>query len=49
MKAIVKVDGTSLGIFYQMTSEESQAEMNFRIINIITKRYGFCNINIEWI
>jgi hypothetical protein len=49
MKALVKVEGESVGMFYQMTPEESKAEMNFRIINVITKRYGFVHITIEWI
>ena len=49
MKALVKVEGESVGMFYQMTPEESKAEMNFRIINVITKRYGFVKIQIEWI
>ena len=49
MKALVKVEGESVGMFYQMTPNESKVEMNFRIINIITKRYGFVNITIEWI
>lgn len=49
MKALVKVNGESVGMFYQMTPEESQAELHFRILNIITKRYGFCNITIQWI
>jgi len=49
MKALVKVEGQEVAMFYQMTPEESKQEMNFRIINIITKRYGFVNITIEWI
>jgi len=48
-KALVKVKGKSVCMFYQETPEETQAEVNFRIINIITKRYGFVHITIEWI
>ena len=48
MKALVKVNGVSVCMFYQMTPEESKQEIHFRILNVITKRYGFCNITIEW-
>jgi hypothetical protein len=49
MKAQVKVNGKSVGMFYQITSEETQPQMHQRILNTIIYRYGMCNIDIQWI
>ena len=48
MKALVKVDGVSIGMFYQINKEETQAEMHQRILNIIIYRYGISNMEIKW-
>jgi hypothetical protein len=48
MKALVKVNGESVGMFYQMTNNETQAEMHGRILNVIVYRYGMCSIDIQW-
>ena len=48
MKALVKVNGKSIGMFYNMTETETNAEMHQRILNIILYRYGICSIDIEW-
>ncbi len=48
MKALVKVNGKSVGMFYNMTETETNAEMHQRILNIILYRYGICSIDIEW-
>jgi hypothetical protein len=40
MKALVKVNGFLVGIFYNMTETETKAEMQQRILNVIIKRYG---------
>lgn len=49
MKAEVKVNNKSVGMFYNMTNEETKEQMHQRILNIITYRYGACNLSIEWI
>lgn len=48
MKALVKVDGVSIGMFYQIGKEETQAQMHQRILNIIMLRYGMCSMDIQW-
>ena len=48
MKALVKVNGVSVGMFYNMTNEETRAEMHQRILNVITYRYGACDLEINW-
>ena len=48
MKALVKVDGVSVGMFYQIGKDETQTEMHERILKIIVWRYGMCNMFIEW-
>ena len=49
MKALVTVNGKSVGMFYNMTKEETQAEMHARILSIINYRYGGAvAINILW-
>jgi hypothetical protein len=48
MKALVKVNGESVGMFYQMANNETQAEMHSRILNVIVYRYGMCSIDIQW-
>jgi hypothetical protein len=48
MKALVKVNGESVGMFYQMTNNETQAQMHSRILNVIVYRYGICGIDIQW-
>jgi hypothetical protein len=48
MKALVKVNGTSVGMFYQMGNEETQAQMHERILKVILYRYGICSMDIEW-
>jgi len=49
MKALVKVNGKSVGMFYSMTENETQAEMHQRILNVITYRYGVCDLTIQWV
>ena len=49
MKAIVKVDNKTVGMFYNVTETETQSEMHQRILDVITYRYGACNLNIEWV
>ncbi len=49
MKAIVKVNQISVGTFYNISKEETQAQMHQRILDVITYRYGVCNLSIEWI
>jgi hypothetical protein len=48
MKALVKVNGEEVGMFYQMTNNETQAEMHARILNVIVYRYGMCSMDIQW-
>ena len=48
MKALVKVNGESVGMFYQMSNTETQAEMHTRILTVIVYRYGICGIDIQW-
>jgi hypothetical protein len=48
MKALVKVNGESVGMFYQMSDTETQAQMHARILNVITYRYGMCSMDIQW-
>ena len=48
MKALVKVNGQSVGMFYQMSNTETQAEMHSRILTVIVYRYGICGIDIQW-
>jgi hypothetical protein len=48
MKAIVKVNGKSVGMFYNMTNQENKTEMHQRILDIITHRYGACDLEILW-
>jgi len=48
MKALVKVDGQSVGFFYNMTKEETQAEMHKRILDVITYRFGSVSTEIIW-
>ncbi len=48
MKALVKVNGKSVGMFYNINETETNAEMHQRILNIILYRYGICSIDIEW-
>jgi len=48
MKALVKVNGEEVGMFYQMSNNETQAEMHSRILNVIVYRYGMCGIDIQW-
>jgi hypothetical protein len=49
MKALVTVNGKSVGMFYNMSETETQAEMHLRILKVITYRYGMCDLNIEWV
>jgi hypothetical protein len=49
MKALVKVNGKSVGMYYNITPEETNAEMHQRILNVIIYRYGICSIDIQWI
>jgi hypothetical protein len=49
LKASVLVEGKSIGFFYQISPYETKAEMNFRIVNIVTRQYGFCNISITYL
>jgi len=49
MKALVKVNGKSVGMFYNMTEKENQAEMHLRILNVITSKYGMCDLIIDWV
>jgi len=49
MKALVKVNGKSVGTFYQTMPSETQAELHQRILDVITYRYGACILDIEWI
>lgn len=49
MKALVKVNNQSVGFFYNMTKEETQAEMHQRILDVISYRYGSVNLEIIWI
>jgi hypothetical protein len=49
MKALVTINGKSIGMFYNMTKEETQAEMHVRILSVINYRYGnTVAINILW-
>jgi len=48
MKALVKVNGVSVGMFYNLTSDETRAQMHQRIMNIIIYRYGASNLDIKW-
>ncbi len=48
MKALVKVNGKSVGFFYNILKEETQAEMYARILKIIEYRYGNAQISIKW-
>jgi hypothetical protein len=48
MKALVKVNGKSVGMFYNMNNTETRGEMHQRILDVITYRYGSCNLTIEW-
>jgi hypothetical protein len=48
MKAIVKVNGKSIGMFYNFENE-TRTEMHQRIMDIITYRFGVCeSIIINW-
>jgi hypothetical protein len=49
MKAIVKVNGESIGVFYNITPEETYAEMHQRIFNNIIYTYGICSIDIKFV
>lgn len=49
MKALVKVNGVSIGMFYQMFAGETQAEMHKRILEIITYRYPGSYADIHWL
>jgi hypothetical protein len=48
MKALVKVNQISVGTFYNISKQETQAQMHQRILDVITYRYGACNLSIEW-
>ncbi len=48
MKALVKVNGVSVGMFYNITKEETQAQMHARILSVIIHRYGVCGLEIKW-
>ena len=48
MKALVKVNGKNVAMFYQMTEKETQTEMHARILDVITYRYGACDLTIKW-
>jgi len=48
MKALVKVNGKSVGMFYSMSDDETKTEMHQRILVVITYRYGACDLTIEW-
>jgi hypothetical protein len=48
MKALVKVNNESVGMFYNMTTNETRIEMHQRILDIITYRYGAVNLEIIW-
>lgn len=48
MKALVKVNGVSVGMFYQMSIDETPMQMHQRILDVITYRYGACNLQIDW-
>ena len=48
MKALVKVNGISVGMFYSMHSKETKSEMHKRILDVIYYRYGICNIDLKW-
>jgi hypothetical protein len=48
MKALVKVNGKSVGMFYKVTESETRAEMHQRILDVITYRFGACDLMIEW-
>jgi hypothetical protein len=48
MKALVKVNGKSVGMFYNVTEKETRAEMHQRILDVITYRFGACDLDIQW-
>lgn len=49
MKALVKVNGKSIGMFYNITENETRTELHQRIMDLITYRFGVCDsIIIEW-
>lgn len=48
MKALVKVNGQPVGYFYNITKEESQAEMHKRILDVISYRFGSVCTEIIW-
>jgi hypothetical protein len=49
MKALVKVNGKSVGMFYNVTESETKREMHIRILQVIAYRYGWCKLDIEWV
>lgn len=48
MKALVKVNGQSVGMFYNITSDETRIEMHKRILDVIIYRYGASDLEIIW-
>ena len=48
MKSLVKVNQKSVGMFYNMTNDETRIEMHQRILDVITHRYGAVNLEIIW-
>lgn len=49
MKAIVEINGRSIGMFYNITEKETRIEMHERIIDFITSNFGVCkSIIINW-
>jgi hypothetical protein len=49
MKAIVKVNENSIGMFYNITENETRTEMHKRIMDFITSHFGVCqSITINW-
>ncbi len=49
MKAIVKVNENSIGMFYNITENETRTEMHKRIMDFITSHFGVCqSIIINW-
>ena len=48
MKALVKVNQKSVGMFYNITNQETRIEMHQRILDVITHRYGAVDLEIIW-
>jgi hypothetical protein len=49
MKATVKVNEKSIGMFYNISENETRIEMHQRILDFITSNFGVCeSIIINW-